>query len=191
MSLLIFLRMMFLLTISFYAFPPSLKAGGPWKAQVVDAETKQPLQGVVVLAVWSQYALSGEGYPLWVGYVDSEEVVTDKEGQFTIAARSFSTFNGLVFDEPQFYLFKPGYGQWRFQGEEVWLKLDAPERHLHFQELARQFVDKGVVIELPPLKTREERLQFYQSFGRIPSVPLDKMKRWKDAADVERAYLGL
>jgi len=52
-------------------------------------------------------------------------------------------------------------------------------------------VDKGVVIELPPLKTREERLQFYQSFGRIPSVPLDKMKRWKDAADVERAYLGL
>lgn len=24
----------------------------PWQAQIVDAETKQPLKGVVVLAVW-------------------------------------------------------------------------------------------------------------------------------------------
>src|SRR3990170_3762971 len=51
------------------------EAAGPWKAQIVDAETGRPLEGVVVLAVWIRYTASVGG---WAGakYYASEEVVT-------------------------------------------------------------------------------------------------------------------
>ncbi len=162
MRRIIFLRAMFLLIISFYAFPPPLKASGPWKGQVVDAETKQPLQGVVVLAVWHKYWPDFDGLPAF-GYVDSEQVITDKDGRFTIKARSFIPSDPIVMEEPEFHFLKPGYGRWRFQGEDAWLKLDVRERKLPYQEAGRHFEDKGVVIELLPRKMREEGVQFSES----------------------------
>jgi hypothetical protein len=41
-------------------FPAAAEAAGPWRAQVVDAETGQPLEGVAVIAVW-QRGFSGTG----------------------------------------------------------------------------------------------------------------------------------
>ncbi|MGH7768232.1 MAG: hypothetical protein ACREQP_12310 [Candidatus Binatia bacterium] len=53
-------------------------------------------------------------------------------------------------------------------------------------------VSLRVVIELPALKTKEERLKFYVGgfFGAPGDVPLDKSKRWTEAENAERAYLG-
>ena len=61
---------------------PSAEAAGPWQAQVVSAETKQPLEGVVVLAWWTRHVRSfgGPGEE----YRDSQEVLTNKDGRFTI-----------------------------------------------------------------------------------------------------------
>ena len=42
----------------------SAEAAGPWNARVVDAETGQPLEGVVVLAYWIKYTSSWGG---WAG----------------------------------------------------------------------------------------------------------------------------
>ena len=187
-----FLRTILLLFITVLVSPRVSAALGPWKAQVVDAETKQSVDDVVVIAVWSTYLPQREG-PGALGYVDSEEVITGKDGRFIIAARDFANSDIIVFEEPEFYLFKAGYGRWRFQGEETWLKLDPPQRRQQYAEAGRQLADKGVVIELLPLKTRQERVQFYQSPrpGPFGYVPLDKMKRWKQADEAERAYLGL
>lgn len=173
----IFLGTMFLLIIAFHAFPPSLKASGPWKAQVVDAETKQPLQGVVVLAVWYRYWPAVEDLGAF-GYVDSEEVITDKDGQFTIKARSFIPFDPFVLEEPEFHFVKPGYGRWRFQRDEGGLRLDVRDRKLPYQDAGR-LGDKGTMIELVPLKTREERVQFDQSPDRTLPVPLDQTKTFE------------
>jgi hypothetical protein len=176
----------------FYPLPQSLLALGPWKAQVVDAEIRQPLQGVVVIAVWKKY-LPSPGTLGVFAYADSIEEVTGGDGQFVIAERNLSAADSLILDEPDFYLFKPGYGQWRFQGEEGWLNLDAAEKKKRYEEAGRQFESKGVIIEIPPLKTREERLKFYQSPGRRqPNIaPPHRMKRWTDAQQTERKYLGL
>lgn len=168
MRRIIFLRTMFLLIISFHAFPPPLKASGPWKGQVVDLETKQPLQGVVVLAVWHKYWPDWDGLPAF-GYVASEQVITDKDGQFTIKARSFIPSDPIVLEEPEFHFFKPGYERRRFQGDKGSLMLDVRERKLLYQEAGRHLEDKGVVIELLPHKTWEERLQYDQSPGRTPT----------------------
>ena len=179
-----------LLALSFS--PATVYGLGPWKAQVIDAETKQPLQGVVVVALWKKY----EAIPGTLGiftYVDSVEAVTGGDGQFVVAERKPSARDSQIMDEPDFSLFKPGYGEWRFQGEEGWLKLDPAEKKKRYEEAGRQFESKGVVIEMPPLKTREERLNFYQSPGRRqPNIaPPNKIKRWTDAQQTERKYVGL
>jgi hypothetical protein len=171
--------------------PPTVDALGPWKAQVVDAETRQPLAEVVVVAVWKKY-LPVEGTVGIFEYVDSIEEVSGGDGQFVIPERDFSATNSHILDEPDFYLFKPGYGQWRFQGEESWLKLNPAEKKKRYEEAGRQFEGKGITVEMPPLKTREERLKFYQSGRRQPGIaPPNKIKCWTDAQQAERKYLGL
>ena len=59
-----------------------LIAGGPYRGRVIDAETKQPLEGAVVLAIWETKTpgVAGYGY----SYLDSEEVLTDENGRFVV-----------------------------------------------------------------------------------------------------------
>jgi hypothetical protein len=55
------------------------------------------------------------------------------------------------------------------------------------------FARDGAVIELPPLKTREERLNFYGGGGFSPPphiIPRDRTRRFYEAEDLERTYLG-
>jgi hypothetical protein len=169
--------------------PRESQAAGPWKAQVLEAETGKPLEGVVVLAVWYRRYTSPGG---WAGggYYASEEVVTGPDGRFVIQARS--TFTLLPFlttiQGPEFLIFKPGYGQWRFQGSDNWPK-DAYEYGMRSREAWRQFEGEGVVIELPPLKTRKERLDFFPP--RPGDVPDSKMPRYLEAVNQERVFLGL
>ena len=47
-----------------------------------------------------------------------------------------------------------------------------------------------MVIELPPLKTRADRLKFYSGVS-WSLVPLERTKRLRETLDEERAYLGL
>lgn len=165
------------------------QAAGPWRAQVVDAETGKPLEGVVVLAVWYRRYTSPGG---WAGggYYDSEEVVAGPDGRFIIEARQTWTLNPFsTIQGPEFKIFKPGYGQWRFQGYMDWPK-DAYEQRTRTRKAWEQFEDEGVVIELPPLKTREDRLKFYRSFGWTGDIPKESVRRLREAVDAERVYLG-
>ena len=178
-----FLRTILLVSIGILILPRVSVAGGPWKGQVVDAETKQPVDAVIVIAVWSTLQAGGT---VVLGYLDSEEVLTGDDGKFNIPAKKFTW-------EPRLYLFKPGHGNWRFQGEDEWSKLDPSERRKRYMEADTQLAGNGVTIELVPLKSRLERLQFYQTPrpGPFGHVPPDKMKRWQQADEAERAYLGL
>lgn len=163
----IFLSTAFWLIIVSYAFPRPLNALGPWKGQVVDAETKQPLQGVTVIAGWYRHWPDFDGLPTF-GYVASEQVVTDKDGKFTIKIPSFIRSDPIVLEEPEFHFFKLGYDRWRFQGEEASLRLDVRER-----KSPRQGA-KAIVIELVPRKALAEHLTSQGNPGRIPPGPNEK-----------------
>lgn len=177
------------------AFPRDAAAAGPWQAQIVDAETGQPLESVVVLAYWIKYTSSWGG---WAGgeFFDAEEVVTGPDGRFVIPPRSTWTLLWWKEIRGYFVIFKPGYGQWRYKGYEEWQKLRIWERQAR-EEAARKWEETGeiesgeVVIELPPLRTRGERLRFLDSVSWAPVVPLDRTKRIERVKDEERAYLGL
>lgn len=161
------------------------EAAGPWRGQIVDAETGRPLEGVVVLAYWLTYTASPGG---WAGaeFYDSEEVVTGPDGRFVIQARATVSLVPWKKISRYFVIFKPGYGQWRFQGEPTW-----PQDNYQIAALVKQawekFEGEGVVFELPPLKTREERLKFPEPYPG-PFVPAERTKKLEEALQKERAY---
>jgi hypothetical protein len=178
----------FFLVVSIGAFMPLSEAAGSWKGQIVDKETGKPLEGVVVLAVWRKcgfIVMNG-----CVAYYDSEEVVTGEGGWFVIQPRrAFLIFPPLrSLKGPDFYIFKPGYGGWKFKGQDNWSK-DAIERDEQRKQAWRQFEGDGIVIELPQLKTREERLRFLSHPGG--EIPKERIRRYLSALDQERINLGL
>lgn len=178
-------RLIFLtivLTVGLSLWPSVIGATGPWKAQIVDAKTGKPIEGVVVLGYWIRYTSTWAG---WAGpeFYDAEEVVTGPDGRFVIEARA--TWNLLPWRkiEGDFVIFKPGYGKWGIRG------LDKKPRDWQDLSTAEVFEKDDVVVELVPLKTREERLKFYDTVT-WSLVPLDRTKRLREALDEERVYLG-
>jgi len=153
---------------------------GEYYGRVVDGETKEPLEGAAVVAVYKTQKPSPGGPVSF--YLDAQETVTDKNGEFKIPSLTVTTFRVLHgFDaHPQFTIFKPEYG--------------AYPKH---KDVKPMFVpngtlpkDKYVTIELPKLKTREERLRNY---GCYPSsdVPEVKYKNLFHLIQEERKALGL
>ncbi len=155
---------------------PAVRGSGPWRGQIVDAETGQPLEGVVVLAYWTRSEASLGGWAA-TEYCASEEVATGPDGRFVIQSRRSYTIPAVIrVAGPEFRIFKPGYGRWVLRGD-----VSAFNR------------GELVVVELPPLRSREERLLLYQSPGFHPSgaVPLDRQRLFREAEDIERRFLGL
>ena len=163
-------------------------AAGPWKGQIVDKETGKPLEGVVVLAAWYK-AYSTHGGWGGAGYYDAEETVTDINGRFIIRSKQTWTINPFsAIKGPEFYIFKPGYGQWQFQGQDQWSK-DALESEEQRKQAWRKFAGEGVTLELPRLTSRDARLRFLsRPSGEIPP---EKMPKYLEALDRERISLGL
>jgi hypothetical protein len=150
-------------------------AAGPWHGRIVDAETGAPLPGVVVLAYWTRLL------PSLGGWADAslaahEEVVTGADGRFEIAARASYTIPLVVkVSGPQWLIFKPGYGAWRLRGSREAFARGEPAE-----------------IEMPRLRTPDERLAFLDRFHRPTHViEPEQMPRLTEAWTAERRALGL
>ena len=83
----------------------TLRLDGPYKGKVVDAETKQPLEGVVILGVWNK--VYGNVAGSTSEFYDSVEILTDKNGEFSIPGKGLLVFSFL--DEMDVVIFKAGY----------------------------------------------------------------------------------
>lgn len=164
-------------------------AAGPWQAQVVSAETKRPLEGVVVLAWWTRHVRSLGGPSEECR--DSQEVLTDKDGRFAIASRWFFSFNPLVFFRgPLIAMFKPGYGDYSwpgYAGSETWPK----EKRKALQTEAQLLQLDGIVLEMAALRNAEERKEYLKHLSvRVSVVPLDRRPLMQNAVVEERRALG-
>ena len=166
-----------------FAAPGGAAAAGPWRAQIVDRESGQPLEDVVVVFVFIKYhkTLAGSA---GAEYYGSDETVTGPDGRFEIPARNL--WNPIrIFTEVRVEItfLKPGYGRYQFrEGQrDEWREL------LDWQILELD----DIIVELPPLKTREERLKFYDGLWIYHKVPRERIARFFEAEARERAYLGL
>jgi len=168
---------------------PNAEAAGPWQAQVVSAEMKQPLEGVVVLAWWTRHVRSFGGPS--EEYRDSQEVLTDKDGRFTIASRWFFSPNPLVFfGGPFVAMFKPGYGRFRWPGHEGSEKWPREKRDA-LSTAAKLLLLEDIVLEIPRLHDAEQRKEYLKhiEIQALP-VPVDKRPLLQKAVVEERRTLG-
>lgn len=117
---------------------------GPWIGKVIDSETKQPIEGAVVVAVWYEgYASIPEGTSRLKA---AKETLTDSGGMFKIDKQSyFSILPGGMIYEPNITIFKAGYGYF-------------PAQHVYPKDWDNEyFIKPGAVVELPRWKTIKER----------------------------------
>lgn len=100
-----------------------LRIDGPYEGKVIDAETKQPVEGVVVHGSWYKVQLGGAHE-----YYDSYEVLTDKRVKFKIPGKGLLVLSEI--EGMNLVIFKAGYKQWtlnlwsglkegKWQNEEV------------------------------------------------------------------------
>lgn len=152
-----FLAILFLFIIS-----AEVSAAGPWKGKIIDVETKEPLEGAVVVAVWLKAWRTPAGDNTYVYEV--KEALTDKEGRFEIP--SYTPINLLpiltYMRTPYFIIFKPGYLSIEWHHEKYFLEGSIEKPTGEFEWLYNKDIKYRLapgLIELPKLKTREERLR--------------------------------
>jgi hypothetical protein len=118
----------------------------PMEAKVIDADTKEPLEGVIVVANWQlETGTAGGNYP--AGQLMVMEAVTDKAGKFSFPGFGPKTVwdSFLIDKDPELLLFKSGYN---------YLRLTNPydsTRELRTHSIRRS-VWNGKSIELKPFK---------------------------------------
>lgn len=106
---------------------------GPYRGRVIDAATKAPLAGAVVVAVWRRELV----HPLIrraVEHYAARETLTDANGEFLLRAGDVECNAPPRLLRPTFVVFLPGYGF-------------SPGR----------FGEAGGIVELPRLRTVPER----------------------------------
>ncbi len=159
----------------------SCYAKGPWRGKVIDAETKQPIEGAAVVAVWERETTTPAGTD--TGFVDAAETVTNKEGEFEVPSRRYLSIPGIrKVSGPWFTIFKPGYGAFpQYQVSPTYTP-------------ATLFEGKGAIVELPKFKSREDRKKSYEAaLGNVGAfeVPRKKIPELLKLINYELKYFGL
>jgi hypothetical protein len=167
----------------------SAEGAGPWKGQIVDRETGQPIPGAVVLAIWTVRSW-GEIHPE-DQFHRAFEAVSDGEGRFVIPEHTAVPTKPLTaIRGPQIVIFKAGFGAWEFQGSPHYeVAEEGSAREQRIRRSWEAFEKEGVVFQLRrhvDVRARSDWL------GRVRplSVPDDKMPWFLDALDDEAISLG-
>jgi hypothetical protein len=153
-------------------------ASAPYRGVVIDAETKQPIAGAVVLAVWFREAPAAPHGPA-VDYHDALEALTDEHGEFAVPERTHMTLFGSI-REPDFVVFAPGYA--------FYPSLDAwPQGN----EVDLAYARRIFRVELSRLQTPEERVKLGSPSIWVSKVPEPSMPNLVRLVNQERHALGL
>jgi hypothetical protein len=158
---------------------------GPYRGRVIDAETKKPLEGAVVVAVWNREVV-------WIFQTNTEfwqarEVLTDSNGEFVLDAEDIELKAPSRTLRPTLVIFYPGYGSFPRFGRVT--------RGL----VGGNFEGPGSDVELPPLKTVKERIEklispyelFHSAHEDLSDAPYKYTPNLVRLINAERVSLGL
>lgn len=148
----------------------------PFEGRVIDADTKQPIKGAVVLAVYDRSIPSVQGSISFS--IDAQETLTDNKGEFKIPeVKMWFGGNPRSPQKQDLTIFKPEYGVFP----------DHPRSSAGGESKTWPPPKKYIVYELPKLKMWEERRSNLP--GR-PNIPDEKMKIFTRLLNEERTSLG-
>jgi hypothetical protein len=162
-----------------------------YQGRVIDAETKEPIEGAVVVAVW--WEQRGFFFGSTERFKDVREALTDREGKWSIVGLEgyerklipgFLQLIGIwATKSPSFIVFKPGYCCWP-EG----FSIDACKDKIKPEGTGQ--IMEGKTIELPKLINREDRLRTLPGPVRAKGVS-KKQKEFIRLINEERRNLGL
>ena len=155
----------------------AVRYDGSYRGKVVEQETREPIEGVVVLGQWSIYHFSPGGGS--TTFFDAREAVTDMNGEFIIPGQGLRIMTSV--GPMGVLVYKAGYtyyqtGSWDtiktglYSGKEVKWEGDMP------------------VFPLRKL-TEDERKKY--SMPMITSDAIDKAKLMTREINAERLHIGL
>jgi hypothetical protein len=129
-------------------------ATGPYRGRVVDAETKQPLVGAVVLVYWNRLT-PGLGHGPVERFLGADETLTNIHGEFIVAEDPPIVWAPWAWrSRPHFTIFLPGYAFFPRHAQTI-----PPYRETGLDELLKIMETRHVVFELPRLVDYKSRTQ--------------------------------
>ncbi|QWV94490.1 hypothetical protein KP004_04705 [Geomonas oryzisoli] len=163
--------------------------------QVLDIETKQPVEGAVVVAIYNKRSM-GAGAGQSATVINIKEALTDKEGKFHIP--SYTTILAQPFtrqDRTSFLIYKPGYACVQLSLKNHFTGKTTAERELspwYDPVLSGKYKIRlrgAGIVELPRLATKDEKLR------NLPALPdqlenLGKQKILTTLINEEKKELG-
>lgn len=145
---------------------------GPYEGKIVDVNTREPIKGVVVLAVWNKSLVTAAGSTHT--YHDAEETITDEKGEFRIQGKGLLIMSSI--DPINILIFKAGY---EYVGMVPWYSLES------WQEI--KWEGKKAIIPLRKLTMEERRKRL---FGK-ENIPDENQRLFIRELNKERLELGL
>jgi hypothetical protein len=159
---------------------------GPFSGRVIDLETREPIEGAVILVVWQKAIYLSPGGPSTY-FEEAKEALTDKEGKYHIDKYYGFTINPLAeMRDPEFLIFKPGYCVFPKGFGMASCNAMKPK-----DEYYDAFVKGGIIFELPKLKTREERLKNLPGSSDPFRDHYNKKRNYMRLLSIESKELGL
>lgn len=165
-----------------------------YQGRVIDAETKEPIEGAVVVAYW--WEEKGAFLGSMERLRDVKETLTDRDGKWSITGpesdkkkivRGMLSTIAIVWAirNPGFIIFKPGYCSW-----PNGFSIDACKDKIRPERTDQIMEGKTVEFGLPKLTNREGRLRALP--GAIEGInSLKKQKEFIRLINEERRSLGL
>ena len=151
---------------------------GTYRGRVLDAGTRHPLAGVVVVAVWRRDRVVPLGNRS--EHYAAREALTNENGDWSMEAHDLESSAPRRTRRPSFTFLLPGYGRPR----EVAGTPPSPPWTF--------FEGAGHTVELPSLKTRDERLAYldWLSPYSFSPKPFNEIPQFTRLFNVERVALG-
>jgi len=130
-----------------------------FEGQILDGETKRPIEGAVVVALYNKRTM-GLGAGTLSSVINVREALTNKQGKFKIP--SYTTIiQPFSWEETvTFIIYKPGYISLRldlgkyFTGEET----RTQEGSLWWSKDLKFRIREGGIVELPKVRSNNDRL---------------------------------
>lgn len=152
---------------------------GPYRGRVIDAETKEPLAGAAVVAIWDRVKI--QLLHSSTVFYDTQETLTDANGEFVIDAPDIEHNAPAQTLKPRFVIFTPGYasaqGAYQARGETIDLRRLRTRERRHDALLSP--------FELGAVRMDESNRKF------IWLVPRERLQHFLRLINIERATLGL
>ena len=163
-----------LLTISLFSGCAVCHSYGPYKGQLIEAQTEEPIEGAAVV-----FEFSTEGFYAWSRNAYAVEKMTDKNGEFKIKRRFVVVFPRLFHEwveDGTVFIFKPGYSA--YDTGSVRFELNKPEKKNY-----------GKVIRLTKLNSVEKRIINNRKLYIDDDVPKRKYKKFLKLQQMEHDIL--